>query len=139
MMKEGNVRDLARREVMQDEFLGRYKHLAGNPEVDHTVGRKAVHMQVAVAVPTGFAVRKVVEEVAVRMAATSGAGSTGLAVPVPTAETVGTATADMETGTEGMGTEGVGLAGVVEEVCYTPTVLGDTVKMRRSLGEEEVV
>ena len=90
------------------------------------------------AVPTGFAVRKVAGEVAVRMAATSGAGSTGLAVPVPTAETVGTATEDMETGTEGMGTEAVGLVGVVEEVCYTPIDLGDTVKMRRSL-EEEVV
>lgn len=95
--------------------------------VGHRVGRKAVHIvvvvvhkQVAVAVPTGFAVRK---------AAASGAGSTGLVVLVLTAGTVGMATEDMRT-------EVVGLV-VAGEVCYTPTALGDTVKMRHSL--EEVV
>jgi len=138
MIREGHVRDLARREVLQDKFLGQYKHFAGNPGVDYMVGRKAVQVQIVVAVPTGSAVRKVAEEVVVRMAATSGAGSTGLAVLVPAAETVGTATEDTETGTGDMETEAAGLVGVVEEVCYTLTALGDTAKMRRSL-EEEVV
>lgn len=104
--------------------------------VGHRVGRKAVHIvvvavhkQVAAAVPTGFAVRKAAGEAAVRKAAASGAGSTGLVVLVLTAETVGMATEDT-------GTEAAGLV-VVGEVCYTPTALEDTVKTRHNL--EEVV
>lgn len=113
--------------------------------VDHRVDHKTVrivvvvvHKQVVAAAPTGFAVHKVeeVEEVAVRMVATSGAGSTGLVVLVLPVETVGTATGDREIEPEDTGTGVVGLA-VAGEVCYTPTALGDTVKMRRSL--EEVV
>lgn len=77
----------------------------------------AVHRRAAAAVPIGFAVRRAVDHMAVEI----GGGSIGVVAPVQDEGTGVMATGDMGTGAVDLGAE--------EEVCYTPTVLEDMVKM----------